>query len=186
MKILFPSSFYTQYKAPNAEELIEVINSYEDKLVNNSKFKWGQMCSSDKIPLKFESFQSLLQPSIDLFADDLGLTFNYTLYNPWINLYKKGDFQEIHDHISQDFACVFFANDGENFAQFYFSDRNTTALTRGAKTLLKYQNNYPLKFDVGDIIFFPSHVLHGVTPHRSDTIRKTLAFNFDVDHYYKP
>ena len=186
MKILFPSSFYTQYKAPNADELIEVINSYEDKLVNNSKFKWGQMCSSDKIPLKFESFQSLLQASIDLFADDLGLTFNYTLVNPWINLYKKGDFQEIHDHIAQDFACVFFANDGENFAQFYFSDRNTTALTRGAKTLLKYQNNYPLKFDVGDIIFFPSHVLHGVTPHRSDTIRKTLAFNFDVDHYYKP
>ena len=53
MNIILPSNFYTQFKAPNAKELIKIINSYQDKLVNNSKFNWGEVCSSDKIPLKF-------------------------------------------------------------------------------------------------------------------------------------
>jgi len=186
MNIVFPSNFYLQFRAPNAKKLIDTINSYEDKLIDNSRFKWGDACSSDKIPLKLEDFLPLLKPSIDLFAKKLEVTFNYTLCNPWINLYKKGDFQEIHDHVSQDFACVFFANDGENFAQFYFADRNSTALTRGAKVLLKYKYHHFLRFNVGDIIFFPSHLLHGVTPHRSDIIRKTLSFNFDIEHHYVP
>ena len=186
MNIIFPSTFYTQFRAPNAKELIEIINSYQNTLVDNSKFGWGEGCSSDKIPLKSEDFEDLLQPSINLFAADLGAKFNYILYNPWINLYKKGDFQEIHDHIAQDFACVFFAYDGENFARFYFADRNSTALTRGAKIILKYQYHHFLRFNVGDIIFFPSHLLHGVTVHRSDIIRKTLSFNFEIKHHYKP
>ena len=29
----------------------------------------------------------------------------------------------------------------------------------------------------GDIIFFPSYMLHGVTPHRMEEPRTTIAFN---------
>ena len=82
MNIIFPSNFYTQFKAPNAKELIKIINSYQNTLVDNSKFGWGEGCSSDKIPLKSEDFEDLLQPSINLFAADLGAKFNYILYYP--------------------------------------------------------------------------------------------------------
>ena len=35
-------------------------------------------------------------------------------------------------------------------------------------------------FEKGDILFFPSHILHGLSSHNSDVIRKTLSFNFDI------
>ena len=42
-------------------------NAINRTLVDNSRFKWGDACSSDKIPLKLEDFLPLLKPSIDLF-----------------------------------------------------------------------------------------------------------------------
>ena len=32
----------------------------------------------------------------------------------------------------------------------------------------------------GEVIFFPGHVLHGVTPHLSDEVRKTIATNISL------
>ena len=32
----------------------------------------------------------------------------------------------------------------------------------------------------GDILFFPGGILHGVSPHNSSVVRKTLSFNFDI------
>ena len=32
----------------------------------------------------------------------------------------------------------------------------------------------------GDILFFPSHMLHGVTPHKSDTPRITVSGNIKL------
>ena len=29
-------------------------------------------------------------------------------------------------------------------------------------------------------MFFPGYMLHGVSPHKSDIIRKTLSFNLDI------
>ena len=32
----------------------------------------------------------------------------------------------------------------------------------------------------GEVIFFPGHVLHGVTPNLSDVDRKTIAVNVNI------
>ena len=44
------------------------------------------------------------------------------------------------------------------------------------------------KIESGDIIFFPGHMLHGVTPHESDEVRITMSANFDlkVEGEYNP
>ena len=36
------------------------------------------------------------------------------------------------------------------------------------------------EFMAGDVLLFPSHMLHGVSPHNSDIIRKTFSFNVIV------
>ena len=41
-------------------------------------------------------------------------------------------------------------------------------------------NWYP-EIQEGDVIIFPSYLLHGVRPHMSDTQRITLAINFSFD-----
>ena len=178
-KELFKSNFYLKYTAPNAKQLINVINTYTE--IDNSKFKWGKRCDVDKIPLKWKDFLDLLNPSIDLIAKEFNTIINYTMYDPWLSLYKRGQHQEIHEHCGNDISCVFFANSGEGFADFYFSDRNSIFLTERVKKLINYKPIYVPEINAGDILFFPSNMAHGVSPHKSDVIRKTLAVNFTIN-----
>ena len=183
MNIIFPSYLYYKYQAPNAEQLTNSLSKYTEKHIDNSKFVWGKQCSVERIPLKWEDYSSLLEPSINIFASDIGLNFNYKMHDPWLNFYNRGQHQEIHDHHeSGDFSCVFFINSGENFSDFYFRDRNSTELSYKFRELVKQTDTYALNdIKAGDIVFFPSHMLHGASPHNSDTIRKTFAANFDIN-----
>ena len=179
MKFIFPTNFYIQFQVPNAKEIIETIDYYNESHIDNSKFTWGSKSSSGKIPLKWENYIELFKPSLDIFANEFNSYIDYTMYNPWLNLYKRGDFQEVHDHHDHDFACVFIINEGKGFGEFYFKDRNYS-LSLQTDKMINYSNEYTPKLKSGDFIVFPSHMLHGVTPHNSDIVRKTLSFNLDI------
>ena len=81
MNYIFKANFYTIYQAPNADELIDKINSYTEDSIDNGDFSWGNKSSSDKIPLKWEEYYDLLSPSIELFAEEFKVMFNYTFYD---------------------------------------------------------------------------------------------------------
>ena len=73
-------------------------------------------------------------------------------------------------------SCVFFKSSGD---EFYFYDRNSINLSRSMKKLLNYGDSYTVRAESGDIMFFPSHMLHGVCP--SKTLeRTTMSVNFDI------
>ena len=114
-----------------------------------------------------------------IFANEFNLIFKLKMYDPWLNLYKRGDFQEVHDHRKNDLACVFIVNEGRGFSEFYFKDRNYS-LSLKTDRMINYRNEYTPKLKTGGFIVFPSHILHGVTPHNSDSVRKTLSFNLDI------
>ena len=48
------------------------------------------------------------------------------------------------------------------------------------KQLLQYDNTHHVDYEAGEVIFFPGHMLHGVTPHKSDEVRKTFSVNFNL------
>ena len=179
---IFTSNFYAKYRAPNSDELINKINTYTEESVDNSAFSWGSKSSSDKIPLKWQDFMDLLKPSLKLFAEEFEVNFNFTLKNPWINLYKRGDHQEIHDHHGSHLSSVFVVNDDENFSSFYFNDRYSIGMSKAVAKIINFKPSYTVQLNAGDIMFFPSYMMHGVSPHKSDVIRKTLSFNFDIDN----
>ena len=57
---------------------------------------------------------------------------------------------------------------------------------RGRESLdsnLSYTNHHQPTVKRGDIIFFSSHLLHGVSSHENDEIRKTLSVNFKLKKY---
>ena len=179
MKCIFNTNFYKVYQAPNVDELIANINTYTEEDIDNDHFTWGDKSSSDKIPLKSEDYANLLMPSIDLFSKEFNKNFNIGLDDPWINFYKRGDHQEIHDHLPYHISSVFVANDGEDFSQFYFFDRYSSGVEYNVGEVISYNDHHIVKLKAGDILFFPSYMLHGVSPHKSDIIRKTLSFNFN-------
>lgn len=175
INFLFGSSFYLKFQAPNSKQIIDSINQYTlDTLT--SEMEWGKRCDVNTVVLNWKNFIDLYKPNLDVVSDKLNSKFNFTMYDPWINFYKTGQFQEIHDHSDNDMSCVFFKSSGD---EFYFYDRNSINLSRSMKKLLNYGDSYTVKAESGDIIFFPSHMLHGVCP--SKTLeRTTMSVNFDI------
>tara|TARA_B100000287_G_scaffold365143_1_gene359728 strand:- start:6492 stop:7013 length:522 start_codon:yes stop_codon:yes gene_type:complete len=168
MQVLFPDHYYYQYKAPNADDFIDRLNREHN--VDNSQFPWGKDCEVDLIRLGWEEYFKYLTPSMDLLRKDMSGIYEFSICDPWLNLYKKGGFQECHDHKDADLACVFFLQEDYNF---YFVNRNVN-LSR----VFNQPDRQMISAERGDILFFPAHMLHGVTPNRSDDIRKTFSCNF--------
>ena len=111
---------YTSFIAPNAGQLIDFVVSLDHDSIDNSLFTWGEKCRVDRIPILDYSVRDLIKPSVDYLLDLENLRFNYEMMDPWVNLYGKGGFQELHDHHEHDFVCVFFANSGVKFSNFFF------------------------------------------------------------------
>ena len=182
INVPFSSEFYTVFQAPNAEEFISAIeDTCKTKKVNNEIFEWGRYCKVDRIPLIWQDFIELFKPSLELLSKELNKSFDYTMYDPWLNLYKRGHFQEIHDHGGLDISSVFFANDGVDFGKFFFIDRNSCMFSEEYEDLISYNNHHQPVVKRGDIIFFSSHLLHGVSSHENDEVRKTLSVNFKLN-----
>jgi len=183
MHYLFKNNFYYQFKAPNADDLIEKLNKETE--VDNSQFSWGQNCNVDRIPLTWEEYTDLMTPSINMFMEELRSEnavregdIQLDVLDPWINIYTRGCYQELHDHWEDDLVCVFFLNTGENFSKFYFRERNNTEFSDRWRSIMDLPDNWYPTIEAGDMIFFPGHMFHGVTCHHSDEVRKTFSCNF--------
>ena len=65
----FTSEFFTLFPAPNSEELISKIEEVcHTKKVDNDGREWGKACKVDTIPLLWQDFLELYQPSIEVFC----------------------------------------------------------------------------------------------------------------------
>lgn len=170
--------FFVKFKAPNHQELTDFVLNKEEVY---HQYDWTEICEINTIKCTWQETIQLLTPSVNQFASSIGKSFKWTIYNPWINCYQKGQFQEIHDHLQYDFSCVFFPKVEENFSQFYFYNRYANSLSKSWLNLFGGVSSWDPIVESGDIIFFPGTLLHGVTPHKSDEVRKTLSCNFDFD-----
>ena len=111
INVPFSSDFFTLFPAPNAEKLISSIEEIcKTKKVDNDFRDWGKTCRVDTIPLLWQDFLDLYQPSIKVFCEIFKKDIKYTMYNPWLNLYKKGYYQEIHDHAGHDISCLLYTS----------------------------------------------------------------------------
>ena len=178
MEFLFSNSFYSKFQAPNAGELISTLEMDEGE---NVKYSWSDMCNVKTYRLSTEKYLPILKPSIELFARNAAIgELNYYMWDPWINFYSRNGFQELHDHSNHDIVCVFFLDTGTDFSEFYFYNRNHIQWSFNWRTLMELSDRFVPTIRKGDIMFFPGHMLHGVSPHRSDKVRRTLSFNLDI------
>ena len=177
MKQLFPANFYTKFQAPNKKEFIDALNADSGEDCN---YNWSALCDVKTSRLKATNYLDYLVPSFDILSERLHYNGGYHFDDPWLNSYSRGSFQEVHDHFPWDLACVFFLNDEQGFSKFYFKDRNNVNYSPGLQdNLIWYVSPVTIDTMPGDIMFFPAHMLHGVTPHKSDVVRKTFSTNIN-------
>ena len=101
---------------------------------------------------------------------------------PWVNLYTKGDYQEVHHHISSKniISYAYMHKLPKNSGNLYFTKGNESNLYLGQDDLVVEtapRNRFAPIVDEGDLVIFPSYLQHFVEPNRSDETRVTISGN---------
>ena len=183
IEIPFWNDFYSVVKPENKNEIIEhCLNAIE---LPKQDFDWGDECLSEKVYIKLTGFTEILKPYIIKVLSEVvdeGMAYGFSVDEVWKNTYHRYYHQEVHDHQGYELSFVIFLTDfHKDDAKFYFVNERTrlTAELWGDVSGLM-PDSLPVEGKKGDIVFFPSHMLHGVSPHKSDNPRVTVSGNITI------
>ena len=184
IEVPFYNDFYSLISPENKDEIIEHCMNSELELPKE-EFQWGEECLSDKVYLKLTGFTEILKPSIiEVLSEimDEDVPYGFAVEEVWKNTYRRYYHQEQHDHQGYELSFVIFLNDfQEDDARFYFVNERTRVCSDIWGDLSSMcPDTMGIEPDKGDIVFFPSHMLHGVSPHKSDNPRITVSGNITI------
>lgn len=118
-------------------------------------------------------------------------SFSFTINRLWYNVYTDGEYQEEHDHIGNlsnptHFSCIHFLSfNKEQHSPPEFKD----PLAQLRNLSVEFESNnygefYVPKVEEGDLLMFPSYLIHRVLPcKKTDYPRITISFNIKVLAY---
>ncbi len=182
MKSIFPSYFCSLITPPNKDEMLKGIKNA--KIDKKQEISWNKICRVKVDVLHPDEIIALLSPSLSMFFREWGFgERKIELLNVWKNTYKKGMYQEVHDHLPHDISgCIFFEDYNKDSGKFYFQNRHSSDIGYRWKKVFDDMNQ-PLisaepRYKKGDIIFFPSHMLHGVT---TVLTRERITVSFNIN-----
>lgn len=148
-----------------------------------------------------ELFSNFYSKDISKFLDKVGLSKFHkweTRLNFWYNLSGKGAYQELHDHLGGPLPIsyaaihyVVFDKNEHSSTVFYHPMsqvlKSTQPTTKDQLKLTDYKELQKLvTVEEGDLVIFPSYVLHSVITQLSEKLRITTAFNiciYEKDFY---
>ena len=185
IEIPFWNDFYSIITPENKNEIVKHCMNPSLELPKE-EFEWGDECLSEKVYLKLTGFTEILKPYIIQVLSkiiDEDIPYGFSVDEVWRNTYHRYYHQEVHDHRGYELSFVIFLNDSqENDARFYFINertRLTPDLWGDISSMMP--DSIPIEGKKGDIVFFPSHMLHGVSPHKSDNPRVTVSGNITIE-----
>ena len=184
IEVPFWNDFFSLISPENKNEIIEHCMNPSLEL-SKEKFEWGENCISEKVHLKLTGFTELLKPYvIQVLSEviDEGTPYGFSVEEVWKNTYHRYYHQEQHDHQGYELSFVIFLNDfREEDARFYFLNERTRVCSGIWGDLSDMMpDTMGIEAEKGDIVFFPSHMIHGVSPHKSDNPRITVSGNITI------
>ena len=94
----------------------------------------------------------------------------FSAISSWLNVKESGEVIEMHGHPDSSIASTYYINVPDSGGELYYLD---TGLVGQHSTSIKY-----IRPEAGDLIFFPSYVLHGVTANQDTELRVSLSTDF--------
>lgn len=148
-----------------------VLSSYQNP--NNSSAPWTEFLDCIREPI--DEFMKQMSPTVDI---------ELIPQEAWTNKYRKGHFQECHDHCMPfcNLSMVYFYKEFENPTFRFYMDDHSHYKASGLSNVLTIPSNYSVipKVKQGDIIIFPSHYTHYVCANKNNEERITITANFYV------
>jgi len=182
---LFPGDFIFWSSVKNHKDikqnLLSIIHNNLNVTSGNQREKWFCNVNTEFFNQNASKYLSLITnqiyPSLDqMFLELQNLSSNFkvprvsTVCNVWYNHYEVNGNQEVHSHGGKDssFSGIYIVNlNEENKTVFYSYNASMVGTGTEVKQLKEAKE--------GDIIIFPSNLLHYVLP--CEQTRDSIAFN---------
>ena len=100
----------------------------------------------------------------------------------WASVYKKGDQHGTHNHPNSLLAGSYYVQTGPESAPILMESPWVTSIMHD--TLPMEQSYFRVKPQSGDMIIFPSWLMHRVPVQESDEERVVISLNWDYGRYH--
>lgn len=192
-------STYCYYKKIDGHE--EILENFLPYLENEdyflSSWTYGDALSSirskknDDLP--WHIWFDKIKPYMEEYLDYLEPQCQFTVYSDeyWVNVYKKNNFQESHDHVfpGRSLSVIYLLEipKGDDIGGELVLECPNFGIIKasGLNRIFnkwQYQHLMP-KLESGTLIIFPSWINHYVLPNKTDERRTTIAANFCVKEH---
>ena len=96
----------------------------------------------------------------------------------WLNRNSKGESHHVHRHPNSMFSGVWYPQIYESSPPIQFTKTEQRDVGFHVKKINMFNSqSFLLNLKMGDLIFFPSNLIHSVSPNYSDEERISLSFN---------
>lgn len=158
-----------KYKVKNwnikKEQLLDLFYSHQPKIVDNV------------ITSPFNIKTSILSEEIELFEKEIGVNLLST--ECWFQKYDRNMDHVVHNHGPMGFSSVCFIEYNKNI------HKPTTFISPFSDCVTGLFEKYEPDVQEGDIIFFPSNLLHYAPTNLSDQTRIIISFNLRINRKNK-
>ena len=159
-----------KYKVQNwdikKKQLLDLFNNLQHKVVDN--------VITSPIDIK----TNILLEEVKLFENEIGINFYCT--NVWFQKYDINMNHAVHTHGSTGFSSVCFIEYNKD------NHKPTTFISPFGNCITGELERHEPDVEEGDMIFFPSNLLHYATTNLSKEIRTIISFNLVIKHTKKP
>ena len=171
------------------EKLAPHIEESYNKDPNNQPTNWFCKVHTSYLNTeeKLEEIKAMYNSNIIEFFQEINFPeCEIKIQYAWYNVYKKGQWQEVHNHYGGTdgtyFSAVHFLKyNKEKHSPLVFNNTNQTLLQPfrlGRESSIDFWDiKLPIEVEEGDIIIFPSVLDHQVPPQETDETRITISFN---------
>ena len=189
----FSPSWYYHGKLPKLQRE-KIVRTFSDFIKDDNNFEnknqWHcnilTSYDTDSKGERWDTFQECVYPCVKEFMDMMKPRhdLDIRMKGAWVNRYKKGHHQEIHEHTWTDvnMAMVYFykSNNDESFK--FHNNTFSNYASSGLFDCFDIPNISKISPDVreGDVIIFPAHYYHMVSPNITNEERITISANFHI------
>ena len=177
---LFPEPVYiSKLERMLTTEELKTLNKYKKKTYNNV----GNTTSNDNYVLENKTLKTLkkdLNKKVINYFNKIVCSSNSILpyiTQSWLNYTKPNQFHHRHSHSNSYVSGVFYINANKEVDKIKFHKVARVLELKVTHYNIFNSTSWWYAIETGDIILFPSTLVHGVEAKEGTNIRTSLAFN---------